>query len=146
MRIELVTDRTPEKIAQLTELWERSVKASHHFLSEREIAKIKGYVPQALAGVETLILGVGENGEPLGFMGIEEQRLEMLFFLPEAWGKGLGKEMLRYGMERYGIRELTVNEQNPNAKAFYEHMGFAVYKRSALDEQGDPYPLLYMKR
>ena len=25
-------------------------------------------------------------------------------------------------------------------------MGFEVYKRTELDEQGNPYPLLYMKR
>ena len=39
---------------------------------------------------------------------------------------------------------LAVNEQNPQAKGFYEHMGFHVYKRTGLDEQRNPYPLLYM--
>ena len=33
----------------------------------------------------------------------------------------------------------------PLAKGFYEHMGFQVYKRTELDEQGNPYPLLYMR-
>ena len=41
---------------------------------------------------------------------------------------------------------MTVNEQNPLAKSFYEHMEFYVYKRTDLDEQGNPYPILYMKR
>ncbi|WP_418401612.1 hypothetical protein [Anaerotignum lactatifermentans] len=41
---------------------------------------------------------------------------------------------------------MTVNEQNPQAIGFYEHMGFSVYKRTDLDEQGNPYPLLYMCR
>lgn len=31
------------------------------------------------------------------------------------------------------------------ARDFYEHLGFKVYKRSELDEQGNPYPILYMK-
>lgn len=39
-----------------------------------------------------------------------------------------------------------VNEQNPLAKGFYEHLGFKTYKRTTYDEQGNPYPLLYMKR
>ena len=30
-------------------------------------------------------------------------------------------------------------------KGFYEHMEFRVYKRTELDEQGNPYPLLYME-
>ena len=39
----------------------------------------------------------------------------------------------------------SIKEQNPQAKGFYEHMGFQVYKRTDLDEQGNPYPLLYMR-
>ena len=49
-------------------------------------------------------------------------------------------------IEKYSVNDLAVNEQNPLAKGFYEHMGFEVYKRTELDEQGNPYPLLYMKR
>ena len=37
-------------------------------------------------------------------------------------------------IERYNVNELAVNEQNPNAKAFYEYLGFKVYKRSETDE------------
>ncbi|ERK47335.1 hypothetical protein [Faecalitalea cylindroides] len=48
--------------------------------------------------------------------------------------------------KNFGINDLAVNEQNPLAKEFYEHMGFIVYKRTETDEQGNPYPLLYMKR
>ena len=48
-------------------------------------------------------------------------------------------------IERYNVNELAVNEQNPNAKVFYKHLGFKVYKRVELDEQGNPYPILYMK-
>ena len=52
---------------------------------------------------------------------------------------------LQYAQEHYGLRELTVNEQNPQAVGFYEHLGFITYKRTDYDEQGNPYPLLYMK-
>ena len=82
---------------------------------------------------------------PVAFMGLEEQKLEMLFISPEERGKGLGRKLLRYGIENYAVNELAVNEQNPLAKGFYEHMGFQVYKRTDHDEQGNPYPLLYMK-
>ncbi len=71
--------------------------------------------------------------------------LEMLFLSPKERGKGLGKQLLLYGIHNYGIEELTVNEQNPQAVGFYEHMGFETYKRTDLDEEGNPYPLLYMK-
>ena len=75
-------------------------------------------------------------------MGIEDHRLEMLFLSQ----KERGKQLLLYGIQNYGIEELTVNEQNPQAVGFYEHMGFETYKRTDMDEEGNPYPLLYMKR
>lgn len=53
--------------------------------------------------------------------------------------------MLKYGIEKHSVNNLTVNEQNPLAKDFYEHMGFEIYKRTECDEQGNPYPLLYMR-
>ena len=66
-------------------------------------------------------------------------------FLSAERGKGVGKQLLQYGIENYGIQELTVNEQNPQAVGFYRHMGFKTYKRTDYDEEGNPYPLLYMK-
>ena len=80
----------------------------------------------------------------VAFMGIEDGTLEMLFISPEERGKGLGKRLIEYGIESYSVERLAVNEQNPQAKGFYEHMCFHVYKRTGLDEQGNPYPLLYM--
>ena len=119
---------------------------THLFLSVDEINNIKQYVPQAIKDVSILVTAENKNGNPVGFMGVDDKRLEMLFVLDKYRGQGIGKQLLQYGIENYSINELTVNEQNPRAKGFYEHMGFEVYKRTELDEQGNPYPLLYMKR
>lgn len=145
MRIIEDNERHPSLIEQLLHVWENSVKATHLFLSVHEIEITKKYVPQALEDISHLIVVENENKLPVAFMGIEGQRLEMLFVLSEERGKGLGKKLIQYGIEKYSINELTVNEQNPLAKGFYEHMGFHVYKRTEHDEQGNPYPLLYMK-
>ena len=146
MKIIETADRTPTLLRQLLEVWERSVRATHLFLSEGEIRQIKQYVPQALGGIEHLIIAEDEAGRPAAFMGIENRTLEMLFLSPEERGRGLGKRLLQYGIENYGIERLTVNEQNPQARGFYEHMGFQVYRRTDHDEQGNPYPILYMRR
>ena len=86
-----------------------------------------------------------ENNAPIAFMGIEDKKLEMLFIKNSERGKGIGKQLLNYAIEHYNVNELEVNEQNPNAKGFYEYMGFKTYKRTELDEQGNPYPILYMR-
>ena len=119
---------------------------THLFLSVDEINNIKQYVPQTIKDVSILVIAENKNGNPVGFMGVDDKRLEMLFVLDKYRGQGIGKQLLQYGIENYSINELTVNEQNPRAKGFYEHMGFEVYKRTELDEQENPYPLLYMKK
>ena len=144
MKIYEEKDRT-QIMNTLLKIWEASVRETHLFLSDAEIAQIKEYVPQAINGVTHLIIAESEEGEPVAFMGTEKERLEMLFLSPEERGKGTGKKLIQYGIQNYGIREVTVNEQNPHAVGFYEHMGFETYKRTEFDEEGNPYPLLYMK-
>ena len=132
-------------IERLEQIWKESVKETHLFLSDAEISNIQKYVPQALTGVSQLIVAENERGVPVAFMGIEEHKLEMLFLAPQERGHGLGKKLIEYGKKEYAIDEVVVNEQNPKARGFYEHMGFRVYKRTETDEQGMPYPVLYMK-
>lgn len=145
MNIYEISDRTPLLERQLTALWERSVKATHLFLTDSEIAEIRKEVPQAIREVPHLLTAERTPGVPAAFLGVEGQILAMLFVEPEERGKGLGRRLVQEGIDRYGIREVTVNEQNPQAKGFYERVGFRVFRRTELDEQGRPYPLLYMR-
>lgn len=144
MNIYEIKERDP-LLKELLRVWEDSVRATHLFLSDQEVNQIKEYVPQVLKEVEYLIFAESESKEIAGFMGIQEERLEMLFLSPRERGKGIGRKLIQYGIQNYGIREVTVNEQNPQAVGFYEHLGFRTYKRTDLDEEGNPYPLLYMK-
>lgn len=145
MRIYEVQVRTSELINRLLAVWESSVRATHLFLSESEIVTIRGYVPEALSGIAHLIAAEDETGAPVAFMGVENGSLEMLFIAAEARGKGLGRQLIEKGINEYSVNRLAVNEQNPLANGFYEHMGFEVCMRTDFDEQGNPYPLLYMK-
>lgn len=145
MRIYEVQAKTPRLLESLLNIWEASVRTTHLFLSDVEINQIKKYVPQAFSEVERLTAAADASGKPVAFMGVTGERLEMLFVAPEVRGTGIGKQLLLHGIESYGVREVTVNEQNPQEIGFYEHMGFATYKRTDFDKEGNPYPLLYMK-
>lgn len=145
MQIVEIRERTPELLERLLAVWESSVRVTHLFLTEDEILRIRDYVPQALNGVAHLVIAE-ETGCPAAFMGVAGGCLEMLFVEAGYRGRGYGKALLQYDMERYGVDSLTVNEQNPQAVGFYTHMGFQTVRRSETDEQGGPYPILYMKR
>ena len=84
-----------------------------------------------------------DNLNPVAFMGVEGQKLEMLFVTPEERGKGIGKKLVEYGIKNYSIYELTVNDQNPQAKGFT--ILYLKFIKGLMDEQGNPYPILYMK-
>lgn len=144
MKLYEVPDRSQPLLEVLLQIRERSVRATHLFLSDAEVNRIKEYVPRAFEGVEHLI--VAEAEKPVAFMGTQNGRMEMLFVAPEERGRGIGRQLLQYGVENYGVFEVTVNEQNPQAVGFYERMGFETYKRTDTDEEGALYPLLYMKR
>ena len=79
MKIFEVINRTSDLIEQLLAVWEDSVKATHLFLTVDEIMIIKGYVPQALKEVSTLVIVADKNNIPIAFMGIDDRKLEMLF-------------------------------------------------------------------
>ena len=140
-----VKNRTADTIARLVRIWESAARTTHLFLSEREIAEIKRRVPQALRAVPHLFVAE-TGGSPTGFAGVDGRRLEMLFVAAENRGAGIGKRLLQYTEENLDADELTVNEQNPQTIGFYERMGYETYKRSDADEQGAPYPILYMKK
>ena len=56
-----IRDRNKILIEQLIEVWEKSVKATHLFLSEGEIENIKKYIPQALKNISDLIIKTDKN-------------------------------------------------------------------------------------
>lgn len=59
MNIVEIKDRKQSIITVLLQIWESSVKATHLFLTEKEIKSIKQYVPLALQSIPRLI--VAEN-------------------------------------------------------------------------------------
>lgn len=145
MKIYYVQNKTPQIIDTLLHIWENSVKATHSFLSDNEIEKIKSYVPQALKNVQNLVVAENENSTIVAFLGVENQRIEMLFITPEKRGQGIGKSLINFAVSTFSANEVTVNEQNTQAVTFYNHMGFETYKKTDSDEQGNAYPLLYKR-
>ena len=92
-----------------------------------------------------LIVALDDNDAPIAFMGVENGMLEMLFVSPTHFSIGIGSKLVEYGIDNLGVEKVTVNEQNPNAIGFYEHLGFRRYLRTDHDTEGRPFPLIYMR-
>ena len=152
----------PELLDEMTDdVWEPSVRATHTFLNEGDIQAIRPEVYEGLAHVDHLLAAVADDTDgarrvlgldrrpPHGivaFAGIQDGKLEMLFCAPQAMRHGIGGSLVSHAVDTWGVRSVDVNEQNPDAVAFYERMGFEVASRSPLDDAGRPFPVLHMTR
>ena len=106
-------DRNQQLINELLKVWESSVRATHTFLSNDEILEIKEYVPEALRSIAHLVIETNQNNDHIAFMGIGDDKLEMLVVAPEYRSSGIGRKMLTSGINIYGVTESAVNEDNP---------------------------------
>lgn len=130
---------------EIIEVWESSVRATHLFLSKADIEFYKSLVKGINFDEFDVYCAFSEQNELIGFMGIAEQKLEMLFLKPDFIGKGLGKSMTTYAIEQLKVNEVDVNEDNKNAVGFYQNLGFVQYDRTPLDGCNKPYPILKMR-
>ena len=137
--------RSPEFIAGLLGIWEASVRASHHFLTEEDIQSLCPQAEKAIRQIETL-WAVDDGNALIGFMGIQSGKIEMLFLHPDYFRKGIGRTLIQKAVSEAGVEYVDVNEQNPAAVKFYEKMGFRTFRRDSTDDQGNPFPILRMER
>lgn len=145
IKIENLNIINNKDMEQVLDTWESSVRATHNFLSEDDIISIKPQVVEGVKYVSKLLCVRDKKDVIQAFMGIHDFKIEMLFVSSESRGNGIGKKLVEYAIEVLNANYVDVNEQNPQALGFYEHMGFKVFKKSALDEQGNPFPILHMK-
>ena len=147
-RVMIIRRPTDAEREPLVALWERSVRATHHFLGEAGIAELRPLVAEALRSdaLEWWVL-VDAAGTLLGFTGLTDHTIEGLFLDPAHRGQGGGRRLVEFAQERFpGPLKVDVNEQNPEALKFYEAVGFRVVGRSPTDSGGRPYPLLHLVR
>lgn len=147
--IDIVDIQTENRYNSIVEeiviLWEQSVKATHIFLSDSDIISLIPDVKKGVKKIEKLVLVKDKSNKIIGFMGIENNKIEMLFISPEYFGIGIGKKLVNYGITQYNIKYVDVNEQNSKALNFYKHIGFNIFNRSELDNQGNPFPILHLE-
>ena len=130
--------------ADVVNVWEASVRATHHFLSEEDIRFFKPRILHEYLACVNLRCIRNPEDKIEGFIGVNREIIEMLFVRPEAFGKGIGKKLLQFAITEMKATELYVNEENPPAIGFYQHFGFKIVARSETDPSGKPYPVLHM--
>ena len=126
----------------LIALWEASVRATHHFLPDEEIATLRELILEHYFDAVTSLAPATTRDRRL-LRGARGQHRDAVHRPGAAWGRGWPPASGRCHRPA-GATRVDVNEQNEQALGFYRHLGFEVVGRSPLDGQGKPYPLLHM--
>jgi putative acetyltransferase len=135
----------PADFPRVVDVWEASVRATHHFLAEADIQFFKPLVREELPHVAQLACMRDGEGQVAGFIGVEHNKVEMLFVHPSWRGQGIGRQLMTYAITALGASRVDVNEQNTQAVGFYMRMGFEAIGRSEEDGLGKPFPLLHLR-
>ncbi|WP_416862056.1 glutamine-hydrolyzing GMP synthase [Helicobacter ganmani] len=138
----------PQMLTALLDLWEDSVQASHIFLTKQHIAEIRPEVKAALQSSQNIITATDKK-DFLGFVGVEKNKIEMLFVASSAFRKGIGKALLKEALERY-LKDypcilVDCSEQNTQGLAFYKSLGFEKVGMSEKDSAGRDFPIVHLK-
>lgn len=143
--IKSIINRDTTTIDCLLSIWESSVRTTHLFLTEKDVEEIKLEAMQGFLHIEHLYGYYDEGNTVIGFIGVQERKIEMLFVDNSQRGQGIGKKLIEFALSDLGATFVDVNEQNPQAVGYYEHIGFQVISRSDFDDSGRAFPILHMK-
>ncbi len=129
---------------QVLSVWEKSVLATHHFLSREDFIILKNLLHKLDLNLFEIYC-LMDRDQAVGFIALSGRKIEMLFLSPEYIGLGLGKRLIGFAVSDLDANLIDVNEQNTRALQFYRKAGFEVFERSDTDDLGKNYPLLRMK-
>ena len=133
----------PTDYAPLAAIWRSAVTATHDFLAETDREEIESTLESD--DFPAVWLVVAEvDGRQVGFSGVLNGNLEMLFVDAGRRCVGIGTKLLTHAIEDHEVRTVDVNEQNAQAVEFYMRRGLQVVGRSETDDAGRPYPLLHL--
>lgn len=135
----------PEDQERLFNIWHAAVVATHDFLSEQDLKEIAEavkthYLPNAI-----LQVFVDDHDGPIGFMGCTDNNIDALFVDPDSHGKGVGTRFIDLMKAKYDLVTVQVNEQQPQAHAFYQRCGFVDVRRDPTDDEGRPFPIVHLE-
>lgn len=136
---------TEQDYDELIQLWEKSVRTTHHFLTEESIQFYKPLIRNHYLPAVELFIIRNSHGKIAAFMGLSDELIEMLFVHPDEQGKGYGKRLIEYAIRQKQIDKVDVNEDNDQALRFYQHLGFEIIGRDETDSMSKPYPILHLQ-
>jgi len=143
-RIKVRPIRGDMEYPTLVQIWRSAVDTTHEFLAEDDRQRIEeNLIAHYFPAVE--LFGAELDGTLVGFAGVAEGTVEMLFIASDYHGQGIGNTLMDKAVSRYDARTVDVNEHNPAAVGFYRSYGFVITGWDETDADDRPYPILRLR-
>src|SRR4028118_686245 len=96
---------------QVLTVWEKSVLATHGFLNRTDFIAIKEVV-QTIDFNALDVYCLIQTDTIIGFIGVANAKVEMLFLDPNYIGQGCGSKLMAFALSELKADKVDVNEQN----------------------------------
>ncbi|NDW08835.1 GNAT family N-acetyltransferase [Dysgonomonas sp. 520] len=140
----MIQEATQTDYQQLSRIWESAVSSTHDFLEKEDYEYYKSQLTLYFKYVKLYTFKEEEGGEIKGFLGVAADKIEMLFVHNDFRRQGIGKTLINFAIDELKLSKVDVNEQNIQALNFYKLIGFKQIGYSEIDQEGKPYPIVYM--
>jgi len=137
----MITKPSIDDYQRLITIWENSVRATHHFITEADIQFYKPLILEEYFHTVDLFCYKDEALKIHGFIGVADNKLEMLFIDDCKRGKGIGKQLLLFAVNKLNVGKVDVNEQNGQAVDFYRQWGRSFFGTIKLPKKERPHCL-----
>ncbi len=134
-----------EDINAIMDIWLEATVKAHPFLSKEyweenyDVVKTE-YLPHS----DTYVYS--KNNKILGFISvIEDTFIGALFVRTDNQRSGIGKELIRFVMEKYETLSLAVYVENESAVSFYKRMGFDIIQEQLNEDSKAPEYIMEIK-
>ena len=87
------------------DIWESAVLSTHDFLKKEDFLYYREHLPTYFQYVT--LYGYEQDGRLVGFIGVAENNIEMLFVHNDYRNSGVGKRLVMYAIEKLQVCERT---------------------------------------
>jgi putative acetyltransferase len=133
-----------DDVDAVAQIWLEANTQAHNFIPEKYWAEQFDAVKQVLPESEVYVYE--ENGEILGFVGLNENHIEGIFVSIISQSRGIGRQLLDFIKEIKIELSLSVYQKNARAIKFYQREDFIIQSENIDENTGEQEYSMLWKR
>lgn len=128
----------------VVQIWLESNRQAHSFIEadywEKNKEEVRKMLPHSLIQIAEI------EGNIVGFIGMNETKIEGLFVNSNFQSRGIGHSLIEWAKTRNEVLTLNVYQKNQRALKFYLKEGFVIREQLIDEETGEIEFLMQWKR